>query len=127
MVLYPTSVPNVIPIHKANSKENVEHYRPISLLSVVSKVAEKCIHNHIYPFIINKLSTAQHGFISGKSTATQLVQYVDDIGSILDYSGQADTIYLDFSKAFDSVLHLLLLYKLQELGIKGNLLKWFYN
>ena len=47
------------------------------------------------------------------------------IGSVLDASGQADIIYLDFSKAFDSVNHKLLLHKLQSFGIIGNLLSWF--
>ena len=56
---------------------------------------------------------------------TQLLDMYHAIGSVLDASGQADIIYLDFSKAFDSVNHKLLLHKLQSFGIIGNLLSWF--
>ena len=116
---------NIIPVHKTNSKENVDNYRPISLLSVISKIAERCVYNHIYPSIIKQLSKCQHGFLSGRSTSTQLVEFIENIGNTLDNSGQTDIIYLDFSKAFDSVSHPLLLRKLRRFGISGNMLKWF--
>jgi hypothetical protein len=116
---------NVIPVHKANSKENVKNYRPISLLSVVSKVAERCIYNHIYPQVAGLINESQHGFTNGKSTTTQLLEFIDNIGRTLDCSGQTDIIYLDFSKAFDSVSHNLLIHKLKELGMSSRMLNWF--
>ena len=94
---------NVIPIHKSNRKEHVENYRPISLLSIVSKVCERLIHNKMYPFIASQLSNKQHGFIKGRSTCSQMLHFIQEIGSSLDNSEQTDIIYLDFSKAFDSV------------------------
>ena len=95
------------------------------MLSIVSKIAERCMFNHIYPQLVNFLSTSQHGFTSGKSTTTQLVEFIEEVGRKLDHSDQTDIIYLDFSKAFDSVSHSLLLHKLHKLGISGILLKWF--
>ena len=116
---------NVIPIHKNNCRDNVENYRPVSLLSIVSKICERYIHNIIYPHVISQFSNNQHGFLKGRSTCSQLLNYVDSISNILDNSGQIYIIYLDFSKAFDSVCHPLLLHKLESFGITGNLLSWF--
>jgi hypothetical protein len=67
----------------------------------------------------------QHGFIKGRSSCTQLIQFTDDIGKILDNSGQVDVLYLDFCKAFDKVHHSLLLKKLSWYGIGGNMMQWF--
>ena len=114
---------NVIPVHKGNSKENVEHHGPVSLMSVVSKIAERCVFNHIYLQLANVLNTPQYGFTCGKSTTTQLVEFIEDVGRTLDQTGQTDVIYPDFSKAFDSVSDSLLLVKLQEIGMSDNLLK----
>ena len=67
----------------------------------------------------------QHGFVKGRSTVTQLVTVFHEISSILDGSGQVDMLYLDFSKAFDSVSHRLLIHKLQFFGFHSHLLNWF--
>ena len=115
---------NVVPIHKSGSKECVENYRPISLLSIVSKICERCIHNHMYSHVISQLNNNQYGFLKGKSTCSQMLNFTDELGKSLDCSSQTDVIYLDFSKAFDSVSHNYLLYKLKLFGIAGNLLKW---
>jgi hypothetical protein len=116
---------NVIPVHKSGDEKLITNYRPISLLSVISKVLERCVHNRIYPIISDKLHDSQHGFMKGRSTCTQLVEFTDDIGKILDKSGQVDVFYLDFSKAFDTVPHALLLKKLSMLGMGNSLFKWF--
>ena len=118
---------NVIPIFKnKGDKSHVKNYRPISLLTTVSKVLERCIFNRIYPSLANKIHPLQHGFVKGRSCATQLLKVYHEIGAILDRGGQVDIVFLDFSKAFDCVSHKLLLYKLQfYFGITGNLLKWF--
>ena len=116
---------NVIPIHKSNNKENVENYRPVSLLCIVSKICERIIHNKIYPYIFSQLSNTQHGFIKGRSTCSQMLNFIHEIGNSLDNSEQTDIIYLDFSKAFDSVSHACLLHKLELFGISGELLMWF--
>ena len=100
---------NVIPVYKSNNKDNVENYRPISLLSIVSKVCERLIHNKIYAHIFSQLSQKQHGFIKGRSTCSQMLDFIHEVGNSLDNSEQTDIIYLDFSKAFDSVSHACLI------------------
>ena len=116
---------NVTPIHKSGDSKLVSNYRPVSLLSVVSKVLEKCIYSKIYPVVCSRLSQEQHGFVKGRSTCTQLLKFTDELGKTLDNAGQTDVIYLDFSKAFDKVPHGLLLYKLStKYGFDGPLLKW---
>ena len=116
---------NVIPIHKKDCVEPVTNYRPISLLPVVSKVLERCIFNNIYPFIRVLINNVQHGFLRNRSCVTQLLGVLHDIGKSLDNNRQVDVLYLDFSKAFDSVDHAILLQKLQLHDINGSLLRWF--
>jgi len=116
---------NVCPVFKKGSKDSVENYRPISLLSVVSKVMERCIFNRIFPHLQDQIHPLQHGFIKGKSTTTQLLETFQTVGTTLDHSGQIDIIYLDFSKAFDSIPHHLLVHKLKTFGFHSNLLNWF--
>ena len=117
---------NICPIYKGKgSKGDVCNYRPISLLSIISKVAERCAYNHIIPVLSDDIFKLQHGFLKGRSTVTQLTQFFHEIGSIIDAKGQVDVLYLDFSKAFDSVPHDLLILKLKTFGFTGKLLKWF--
>lgn len=119
---------NVTPVYKKGDRQLVENYRPISLLSVVSKVMERCLHNILYPKVKNYIHELQHGFCKGRSCATQLLKVYHNIGSILDKGGQLDIIYLDFSKAFDCVPHDLLIRKLESFyGITGNVLYWLKN
>lgn len=116
---------HIVPVFKKGNKHSVHNYRPISLLPVVSKVMERCIFNHLYPFLESKIHPLQHGFMKGKSCATQLLKVYHEIGLILDKGGQVDVIFLDFSKAFDCVPHNLLLFKLEYFyGICGNMLEW---
>ena len=77
--------------------------------------------NHVSP----ALRQSQHGFMMGRSTVTQLLCFLQEIGSALDNGSQTDVVYLDFSKAFDSVSHKLLIKKLHSYGIEGELLHWF--
>ena len=115
---------HVAPIHKKGPRDDVENYRPVSLLSILSKVMERCVFNHIYEHVSPLITPLQHGFVKGKSCQSQLLDVYHQIGSTLDQSGQTDIIFLDFSKAFDSVSHVLLIHKLQSFGFSGILLKW---
>ena len=87
------------------SKILVSNYRQISLLCIVSKLCECCILRKILPGVIHLLSSVQHGFVRGKSCVTQLLTFLHDLGASLDAGDEIDVIYLDFSKAFDSVPH----------------------
>jgi hypothetical protein len=130
-MLYTGSVPenwklaNVIPVFKKGDKQDVANYRPISLLCIVSKVMERCIFNYLCNYLWPKIYPLQHGFMKGRSCTSQLLHVYHNIGSILDKGGQVDIVFLDFSKAFDSVPHHLLLKKLYHLfGTSGCLLDW---
>ena len=115
---------NISPIFKKGDRENCCNYRPISLLCIVSKVLERAVLNQIKSEILPLITQFQHGFLSGRSTETQLIQVYNHINSMLDSSGQRDIIYIDFSKAYDSVPHHLLLHKLRSFGFNGTLYHW---
>ena len=115
------------PIHKKGDKQKCENYRPISLLSCIGKVLEKCVQKHVFDYLIdnNLLTDAQSGFIPKDSTAFQLTCIYDDFCKFLDSQTTAQVIFFDISKAFDKVWHKALLYKMYALGIRGQLLEWF--
>jgi hypothetical protein len=116
---------NIVPVFKKEIKEYVENYRPISLLSIISKVLERCVLVRLRDHLLQMLHRAQHGFIPGRSCVTQLVEVLNYIGLLLDSGQQTDVIYLDMSKAFDKVQHSLVIAKLREFNISGSLLSWF--
>ena len=105
--------------------EDITNYRPISLLSLVSKIAEHCVFAHFFSFITGNIYPLQHGFVKGRSTITQLLDTVHRIKNAIDQGVHTDVAFLDFSKAFDSVSHPHLISKLDQIGIKGPLLQWF--
>ena len=116
---------NVVPVFKKGEAEYVENYRPISLLSLVSKVLERCLLDSFKDQLYEIVKSCQHGFRNGKSCTSNLLEVLDYIGSMLDNGSQIDVVYMDMSKAFDKVCHRRLLYKLSEFGFGGNLLQWF--
>lgn len=117
---------NVIPIFKKGSKKDVENYRPISLTSLVGKVLEKVVKDSIQSHLDEHklIVDSQHGFRSGKSCLTNLLEFFEYVTSEVDQGEDVDVIYLDFSKAFDKVPHQRLLHKLKQHGISGFVLKW---
>ena len=116
---------NVVPVHKKENKEQVENYRPISLLSLIPKALEKCVFNKIKDHVFAQINNDQHGFVPGKSCVTQLIEVFEYIGRELDLGKQIDVIYLDMSKAFDRVSHMQLLKRLRDFGFSINILSWF--
>ena len=116
---------NITPVHKKESKEVAENCRPISLLSIVSKILERSVCSNLYNHISHLIADEQHGFFRNRSCVTQLLSVFHAIGKSLDKNIQTDILYLDFAKAFDSVDHDILLAKLKTYGVNGNLLNWF--
>ena len=112
----------VVPIHKKGPMNLPSNYRPVSLTCILCKVYEKFIRTHILNFIKDKIISNQHGFVQGKSTLSNLLETIDCINEFLSDDNYADILYLDFSKAFDSVSHYRLLIKMQNLGISTNML-----
>ena len=116
----------IVPIHKKGCKQDAGNYRPVSLTSVVCKVLESLIRDAILQHLDsnNLLSNTQHGFRPKRSCSTQLVDVLDSWSKAIEEQSALDILYLDFRKAFDSVSHRLLLYKLSCYGISGKLHAW---
>lgn len=116
---------NITPVHKSGSKHDIEQYRPISILCILSKLFERLVHSAIYPHLHSAILPQQHGFIKRRSTTTNLIAFTTYLFESMDRREQVDAIYTDFQKAFDKVDHELLLAKIAFNGIRGNLLRWF--
>ena len=116
----------VSPIYKKGARNLPENYRPISLTSIACKIMEKLIRNTILCHLVENdlLSEKQFGFVSGRSTVTQLLNYLDICADVIANGGIVDSIYFDFSKAFDTVPHRRLSVKMKAYGIEGKLLAW---
>ena len=108
---------------KKGSKSDVENYRPISILPRLSLVLEKTIFDYLCCVLRSKLSARQHGFRSGHSNITQLLVCLHDIYENFDSNSEQIIVYLDFSKAFDTVNHNILLCELAYFGLDENFLK----
>ena len=117
---------NLTSVFKKNDNTSRENYRPISLLSCISKIMERLVFNEMYEYFVRNrlLNTRNSGFKKLDSTVNQLVHIVNNIYKGIDNHHDVCMIFLDISKAFDKVYHEGLLYKLKQLGIEGNLLKW---
>ncbi len=122
----PWKLANVTPIFKTSDPSNPQNYRPISLLSCIGKLMERCVHKYLYNFVVtnNRLTSYQSGFIKGDSTVNQLTYLYNDICKALDEGKEVRAVFCDISKAFDRVWHRGLLYKLSSIGIRGSLLEW---
>lgn len=122
-------IANVTPVYKKGSANTVSNYRPISLLSVLGKCMERCIFKYLYNFLHsnNILTPSQSGFRPNDSTVNQLLSISSDFYRAIDQGKEIRVVFFDISKAFDKVWHKGLLYKLSNLGIRGNLLKWFHS
>lgn len=120
-------ISKVIPIYKKNDDKSMSNYRPISLLPVVSKIYEKIANNQLTEYLesTNKLSSIQHGFRTGKSVISAAVAFIESLIESVDSGEYTVGIFMDLSKAFDSVNHSLLIKKLQLLGLTKNAIKWF--
>ena len=96
---------NVTPIFKKGTKGDPGNYRPVSLTSVPCKLLETIIKDRIMQHLIaNKLiKESQHGFMPGKSCASNLVTFMDTVTTAVDEGDSVDIFYLDFAKAFDEV------------------------
>ena len=113
-------------IFKKGSRHLPENYRPISLMSILCKPMEKFVRNIVVNHLIKRglISNKQFGFITGRSTLTQLLYYLEECLKKIANGNVVDAIYLDFSKAFDTVPHRRLLGKLECYGIQGEIFDW---
>ena len=107
----------------------VSNYRPISLLSCLGKLMERCVYKHVYNYLHfnDLLYKKQSGFLRGHSTVYQLLDIYQQVVSSLDSKQNLCMVFCDISKAFDRVWHRGLVFKLRQHGISGPLLNWFVN
>lgn len=117
---------NVCPIYKKNDKNKCENYRPISLLSNISKLFEKAMHSRIYEFFeeSNVFYDLQFGFRKSYSTNHALISIVENIRDQLDNKTFSCGVFIDLEKAFDTVNHSILIQKLDHYGIRGISNEW---
>lgn len=117
----------VIPILKQGNHEEANNNRPISLLPALSKVCERVAHNQFTSYLTlnERLTAKQSGNRKWHSTETTLINTTDKILEEIDNKKLSAFVYLDLSKAFDSLNHQILLSKLQDVGVSSDALKWF--
>ena len=115
----------ITPILKKGDPTDLKNYRPISLLCTLSKVLESIVYNKVIDFLGPQISCQQFGFMKKRSCLSQVLSFLADIHHFLENRTYTDVVYFDFRKAFDTVTHNELLFKLLSMGITGNLWKWF--
>ncbi|KAK4817961.1 hypothetical protein QYF61_003481 [Mycteria americana] len=120
---------NVTPIYKKGQKEDLGNYRPVSLTSVPGKIMEQFILSVLNGHVqANQgIRPSQCGFMKGRSCLTNLISFYDQVTSLVDEGKAVDVVYWDFSKAFDTVSHSILLEKLAAHGLGGCTLRWVKN
>ncbi|KAK4826055.1 hypothetical protein QYF61_004170 [Mycteria americana] len=120
---------NVRPIYKKSQKEDLGNYRPVSLTLVLGKVMEHIILSAITQHVRDNkvIRPSQRGFMKGRSCLTNLISFYDKVTRLADEGKAGDVFYLDFSKAFDTISHSILLEKLVVHGLGGRTLCWVKN
>ena len=116
----------IIPLFKKGSRNKSVNYRPVSLTSVICKLIETIIRDHMTDFLIKHklINPSQHGFLKAKSCLTNLLCFLEEITKWVDDGSPVDVIYLDFQKAFDKVPHQRLLRKLKSHGMGNSIINW---
>lgn len=127
--MLPYSLEEIIcfPIYKKGKKTDVINYRGIAALCATSKLFELIVLDFLKHNCLKLVSETQHGFIEKRSTSTNLVAYTSFIIKSMKARKQIDSIYTDFSAAFDKINHQIMIAKLNRLGICGSLLAWLQS
>ena len=117
----------VIPLHKSGCREDMDNYRPISILPVISKIAESAVNVQLQQYLMqhNLLSFVQSGFRKYHSTQTAVTFFSDSIRRKTELGQMTGALFIDLRKAFDTVPHNALISKLSRFGIKEKSLEWF--
>ena len=111
----------IIPLFKSGDQDLYANYRPVSILPIFSKFLEKVVYKRLYNFLIKYnniiLFDNQYGFRKNHSTALALLHLYDILANAIDNKEYTMGVFIDLSKAFDTVNHEILLAKLQHYGI----------
>ena len=117
---------SIIPLFKNGSRNKSVIYRPVSLTSVICKLLERLIKDHMVDFLVrNKLlNSSQHGFLKARSRLTNMLCFLEEITKWIDEGSPVDIMYLHFQKTFDKVQHQRLLLILKAHGIGDGIIEW---
>ena len=119
----------VTPVHKGESRSEPANFRPVSLTSHIIKTLERVIRKTLVSHLERNglMDVNQHGSRANRSTLSQLLQHHDDVLKDLEEGNNVDSVYTDFSKAFDKCDHGILMHKLKRMKIKGKLGRWIQS
>lgn len=123
----PLKLSVVTPVYKGGERDDINNYRPISVLPAIAKIIEKLLNKRLLNFL-NKfdiLSSCQFGFQRGKSTEDAVLAFSSLVTENLDKGKKCLSVFLDLKKAFDTVSHPILIHKLERIGIRGTPLLLF--
>jgi Reverse transcriptase (RNA-dependent DNA polymerase) len=117
------------PVYKKGDHLIYSNYRPIAILCIIEKILERCIYMKLIAYLDkhNILNKLQFGFQKNKSTSDLLSHFSNYINSKLNDNKHVIAIFIDFSKAFDTINHSKLISILENIGIRGPALQWFTN
>ena len=120
-------VGKVTPLHKSGSKDDVNNFRPISVLPILSKILEKHVHDSLMDFLIKHslLHRTQSGFRPSFSCETALLGMVNKWLNAINDGFMIGVVMIDFKKAFDLVDHKILLQKLKHYKLSDKTMSWF--
>ena len=123
------NIAHITPIFKKGDRLDSSNYRPVSLLSNISKILEKAMYTRLYKFLdkFKRVYKKQFGFRNLHSNNDALVSITEEIKQTLDRDEFACGVFLDFQKAFHTVNHSILIAKLTHYGIRGIALDWFQS
>ena len=118
---------DILPLYKSKLENDTNNYRPISLLLTISKVLEKIVYKRTYCFMeeTGQICNSQYGFRSHHSCESAVSELVSEITKGFQNGFYTAALFLDLSKAFDTLEHRVLLMKLEKYGIRGKCLEWF--
>ena len=126
--IFPTAekLAKINPVFKSGERTNVDNYRPISVLNILSKTVERVVYNQLSEYLEsnNLLSDNQYGFRRKRSTRDAVTKATDHIREQMDKGKVTGALFMDLRKAFDSVNHSCLLHKLPYYGMLGREVEW---
>ena len=117
---------NSVPLFKKGSRNNSVNSRPVSLTSVICKLLETIIRDHMMDFLVKHklINPSQYGFLKSRSFLTNLLCFLEEITKWVDERSLEDVIYFDFQKTFDKFPHQRLILKLKSHGMGNSIINW---